>query len=260
MIVRRSASEIARMRQAGALVARAHDAVQAAAAPGVTTAALDQVVRRVIAGGRGTPSFLGYGAGFGRTGFPAAACISTGDVVAHGIPSEHVVLSAGDVVRVDIGAEVDGYHGDAARTFVVGGGVGVGVGVGRVAALIAGTEEALAAGIEAFRVGGHLDDIGAAIQAVARRGGLGIVEDYVGHGIGRALHEDPAVPNTGRRGHGPCLEVGWVLAIEPMFTLGSGATGLDDDGWTIRIADGSPSAHAEHTVALTPDGPEILTA
>lgn len=243
------------MRRAGALVARAHDAVQSAAVAGVTTADLDRVVRGVIEDGRGRPSFLGYGGGFGREGFPGAACISTRDIVAHGIPSTDVELTDGDVVRVDIGAEVDGYHGDAARTFVVGGVAGT-----EVRALIAATSDALAAGIAAFRVGGHLDDIGAAIEAVARAGGHGIVDEYVGHGIGRALHEDPAVPNTGRRGHGPALEVGWVLAIEPMFTLGSGVTRLDDDGWTIRTADGSPSAHWEHTVALTRDGAQVLTA
>lgn len=250
MILRKSASEIARMAEAGAVVAAVHRHVVAAAIPGVTTHDLDGVARAVIRDAGATPSFLGYGAEADRMGFPAAICVSVNDEVVHGIPTSQRALVAGDLVSVDVGACIDGYHADAARSFVVGGGT---------ADLIEATEEALAAGIAAMKVGGHLDDIGAAIHAVAVAHGFTIVEDYVGHGIGRSLHEDPSVPNTGRRGHGPRLDVGWVLAIEPLLTTGTGATRVLDDDWTVVTADGHPAAHAEHTVALTHDGPKILS-
>ena len=256
MILRKSPSEIARMAEAGAVVAAAHDAVAAALAPDVTTHDLDLVARRVIRAHGATPSFLGYGHAADRIGFPAAICASVDDEVVHGIPTSQRRLRAGDLVAVDIGAALDGYHADAARSHVVG---GAGADDERQR-LVDATEAALAAGIAAMQVGGHLDDIGAAVEDVARRAGYAIVEDYVGHGIGRALHEDPSVPNTGRRGHGPRLDVGWVLAIEPLLTTGSGATRTLDDDWTVVTVDGAPAAHAEHTVALTTDGPRILTA
>lgn len=251
MIVRKSPDEIATMARAGAVVARAHEAVREAVRPGATTLDLDRIAEKVIIGEGATPSFKGY------HGFPATLCTSVNDEVVHGIPSSDHVLEHGDVLSVDCGAIVDGFHGDAAVTWVVGGDDAVDP---ATRALIDETREAMWAGIRACEVGNHLGDIGAAIEAVGNRAGRGVVTGYTGHGIGRALHEDPSVPNHGRAGRGMRLTAGLVLAIEPMFTAGRAETAVLEDDWTVISVDGSLSAHWEHTVALTPEGPWVLTA
>ena len=246
-LVRRTADELKTMRRAGRVVAEMHDSIRAAIRPGVTTAELDVVAREVLARRGATSNFLGY------HGFPAVICTSVNEVVIHGIPGPQVLVE-GDIVGVDCGAIIDGWHGDAAFS------VGVGMISRDAERLIAGTEEALVAAIAEMRPGRHLGDVGYAVEQVADRYGFGIADGYCGHGIGRAMHEDPDVPNTGRRGKGSKLESGVVLAIEPMFIAG----GTDDtielpDGWTVVSADFSLAAHCEHTVLVTDHGPEILT-
>jgi methionyl aminopeptidase len=251
VIVRKTSHELARMARAGAVVARAHEEVIARLRPGMSTLDLDGIAEEVIRKHGATPSFKGY------RGFPATLCTSPGDVVVHGIPSAEVTLDEGDVVSIDCGAIVEGFHGDAATTLVVG---GMGAAPGEVQALVDTTRAAMWRGIEQAQAGRRLGDVGAAIQALADERGYGVVRDYVGHGIGRALHEDPSVPNHGTAGRGLRIDRGWVIAIEPMFTLGGAATRTLGDGWTVVTADGSVSAHWEHTVAITPDGPWVLTA
>ena len=240
------------MARSGAVVAAVHEAVRDAIRPGVTTGHLDDVAAAVVARAGATASFLGYGAAPGRRGFPATICVSVGDEVVHGIPSHDRVLVPGDVVSVDAGAVVEGYHSDSAATWVVGDADPA------VSDLVARTRAAMWAGVRAAWVGGRLGDVSAAVEAAAAP--HGIVREYVGHGVGRALHEDPQVPNHGRAGRGVRLAAGLVVAIEPMLTLGDPATDVLDDGWTVVTADGTTAAHWEHTVALTPDGPWVLTA
>jgi methionyl aminopeptidase len=236
------------MRAAGLVVAGALDAVVAALRPGMTTADLDAVARAYISDHGATPSFLGY------HGFPAVICTSVNEQIVHGIPGAQVIHD-GDLVSIDCGAIVSGWHGDAART------VAVGAVSDAEAELLAVTEDALWQGLAAARVGARLSDIGHAVETlVASRGGYGIVEEYVGHGIGTAMHMDPSVPNYGSPGKGPTLVAGMALAIEPMVNLGSRHTRLLDDGWTVVTADGARSAHFEHTVAITDRGPWVLTA
>lgn len=235
------------MREAGRVVARMHAAIRAAAVPGSTTAELDAVARDVLAANGATSNFLGY------HGFPATICASVNDELIHGIPGARV-LRDGDLLSVDCGAIVDGWHGDAAFT------VQVGSTTPDAQALLATAERALAAAVATMRPGRRVGDIGAAVDAVVSAAGYGSPRDYCGHGIGRAMHEEPDVPNRGRRGKGPELEPGVVLAIEPMLIAG----GRDDvreldDGWTVVSADGSLCAHVEHTVLVTEQGPEILT-
>ncbi|WP_238443373.1 type I methionyl aminopeptidase [Salsipaludibacter albus] len=258
MIIKKSRREIEKMAVAGALVARAHEAVRDAVAPGVSTLELDRIAEKVITGDGGIPSFKGYG---GRHGsippFPGTLCTSVNDQIVHGIPSESVVLEEGDLVKLDCGAIVDGYHGDSAATWIVGGEEAVDP---QVADLVRTTRAGMWAGIRSLQVGNRLGDIGSAIEAEANARGYGIVREYVGHGIGRSLHEDPSVPNYGTAGRGAKLSKGWVLAIEPMFNLGGDDTRTLDDHWTVVTADGELSSHWEHTVALTADGPRVLTA
>ena len=235
------------MEAAGRCVARAHEAVRAAARPGVTTVELDQVAERVIRGEGCVPSFLGY------RGFPGSICASPNDVIVHGIPDRRR-LRSGDLLSVDIGAIYEGFHADAACTF------GVGEIRGDAEALSEAARRALWAGLRQARPGGRIGDIGAAVEAVARERGYGVVEGYVGHGIGRQMHEKPDVPNLGRAGRGVRLRMGMALCIEPMFNLGGAETRVDPDGWTVRTADGALSAHWEHTVCLTPDGPLVTTS
>lgn len=235
------------MRAAGRVVAAMHEAIRAAAVPGVTTGALDLVARDVLAGHGARSNFLGY------HGFPATICASVNDELIHGIPGDRVLVD-GDLLSIDCGAVVEGWHGDAAFS------MSVGAPRPEAVALLAAAEQALAAAIDAMRPGRHVGDIGAAVDAVVSAAGYGSPHDYCGHGIGRAMHEDPDVPNRGRRGRGPRLEAGVVLAIEPMLIAG----GRDDvreldDGWTVVSADGSLTAHVEHTVLVTEHGPEILT-
>ncbi len=246
-VTARTADELRVMRRAGRVVAEMHEVLRLALRPGVSTAALDSLAREVLARRGATSNFLGY------YGYPAVICASVNDVVVHGIPSSTVVLAEGDVISIDCGAIVDGWHGDAAFSVAVG---GVSESVER---LLAAVEEALTAAVAAMCAGNHVGDIGCAVAGVASRRGVGIVEDYGGHGIGQAMHEDPLVPNEGRPGQGRPLVVGSVLAIEPMFTLGGGTTFTESDGWTVRTSDGSWSAHSEHTVAITEHGPEVLT-
>ncbi|MDP9464043.1 MAG: type I methionyl aminopeptidase [Actinomycetota bacterium] len=244
---RRSTDELRYMRAAGAVVAEMHQAIRAAARPDVTTLHLDRVARDVLTARRATSNFLGY------HGYPAVICASVNDEVVHGIPSERP-LQDGDIVSIDCGAIVNGWHGDAAFTMGVG---TISVDAQR---LIDTADRALAAAIAAMRSGGNLGDVGAAIESVVSAAGYGSPRDYCGHGIGRAMHEDPDVENRGRRGKGPRLEPGVVLAIEPMLIAGGNdAVLVLDDDWTVVTADGSLAAHAEHTVVVTDHGPEILT-
>ncbi|HVU74832.1 MAG TPA: type I methionyl aminopeptidase [Mycobacteriales bacterium] len=248
----RTPDELRKMRAAGLLVARTLAALRAAIAPGVSTGELDDLARTTIEGAGGVPSFLGY------HGFPASTCISVGAEVIHGIPRPDRVLAVGDVVSVDCGAIVDGWHGDAAFTAVVGGSDAAGPGVRH---LVEQTEQALWAGLAAAAPGGRLGDIGTAVDGVLSAAGLGGLRDYTGHGIGRAMHTAPDVENRpGGSDRRLRLEPGLALAIEPMATLGAPAVHELDDGWTVVTDDGQPGAHWEHTVAVTPTGPWVLTA
>ncbi len=242
-------AQIAVMREAGLVVATALGAVTGAIEPGISTAELDAIAERAIRSAGATPSFKGY------HGYPACICTSVNEQVVHGIPSTRQLLKPGDLISVDCGAIVHGYHGDAAVT------VGVGE-LGQPLADLAGAcELALRAGIAQARPGGHLTDISHAIeQSVLASGAYGIIREYTGHGIGTSMHMPPAVPNYGRPGRGPLLAEGMTLAIEPMLVLGSPVTRLLADGWTVISADGSSAAHFEHTVAITADGPVVLTA
>lgn len=207
---------------------------------------LDAIAAEIIRDHGCTPSFLGY------HGFPASICASPNDVIVHGIPGEHRLIE-GDVLSVDAGAIFDGYHGDAAFT------VAVGSVPDQVADLIETTERAMWAGIAATRSGARVGDISAAVQAVGDERGYGIVREYVGHGIGRHMHEEPQIPNYGNPGKGLKLRTGMAICIEPMFNAGGWETKVDPDGWTVRTADGSVSAHFEHTICLTPDGVVVTT-
>jgi len=251
MIIKKSGDELAKMHRAGQVVARVHEAMQRKIEPGMTTLDLDRIAADIIASHDATPSFKGY------RGFPASLCTSVNHEIVHGIPSKDVRLAEGDVISIDCGAIVDGYHGDSAVTLIVGDEEAA---PQPVRELIRITYESLWSGLEAAVAGNRLGDIGAAIEVHARPYGYGVVREYVGHGIGRALHEDPSVPNYGTAGRGMKLSRGWVLAIEPMFNLGTRETRTLNDGWTVVTADGQVSAHWEHTVAITPDGPWILTA
>lgn len=251
MITWKSAEDIDRMARAGALVARALETVTAALQPGMTTLELDRIAAGVIDAAGATPSFKGY------QGFPATLCTSRNQQIVHGIPSADVRLAAGELLSIDCGAIVEGFHGDSAVTVIVG---GADAAPAEICALVDATRTALWRGLAQVQAGHRLGDIGAAVQAVADRQGYGVVREYVGHGIGRSLHEDPAVPNYGAAGHGLELSPGLVLAVEPMFNLGTAATQVLADGWTVETADGAWSAHWEHTVALTADGPRVLTA
>lgn len=253
MIVRKTAAEIDLMREAGRVVADALAAVRDAATVGTTLKELDEVAHDVMKRAGATPAFLGYQPGFASSPFPGVICSSVNDAVVHGIP-DGTVLADGDLVSIDCGAILDAWVGDAAITFVVG------QARPEDLDLIAHTDEALAAGIAAAQPGNRLGDIGAAISAIAREHGYGMPEGWGGHGIGREMHQDPSVPNEGRAGRGLKLKPGLVICIEPMFMAGgSNDYELDDDGWTVRTIDGSRAAHSEHALAITEDGPRILT-
>ncbi len=236
------------MREAGRVSSRALRMVGEAVRPGVTTAELDEIAETVIRDAGAVPAFKGY------HGFPATLCTSVNSQVVHGIPSRKVVLNPGDILSVDVGAVLNGYYGDNASTFPVG------EVSERARLLIETTKASLAAGIEQCVPGRRLYDIGAAVQRVAEAQGFGVVREYVGHGIGQAMHEDPNVPNYGKPGTGPMLEPGMVLAIEPMVNAGGFHVDALSDGWTVVTRDGSLSAHFEHTVAVTREGPLVLTA
>lgn len=249
VIIIKSPGEIEVMKEAGRISAKALRVACEAAAPGVTTAEIDAIAEETIRKEGAVPSFLGY------AGFPGSICASVNEQVVHGIPSPKKVLKEGDILTVDVGAIFDGYHGDNANT------VGVGTIDPDSQRLIDVTRRALYAGIEAARIGNHLCDVSAAIGAVADEAGLGIVREYVGHGIGRDMHEDPNVPNyyDESLGQGPLLRKGMVIAIEPMLNLGGDAVRTLRDGWTVITRDKKRSAQIEHTIALTAEGPIILT-
>ena len=252
MVTRKSKDEIARMRRAGRVVAEVLALIEAEIRPGVTTGHLDRIAEAHIRSTGATPSFKGYPGINPRRPFPASICISIDDEIVHGIPGERVIR-AGQVVSIDAGAIVDGWHGDAARTFYVG------EPPADVARLIETTRAAMMAGIAAALPGNHIEDISAAVEDVALPHGYGIVRQFVGHGIGTQMHEEPQVPNyrTGRKGRK--LEPGLCLAIEPMFTMGAYQAHVLADDWTVSTVDGSLAAHFEHSIAVTEHGPEILT-
>jgi methionyl aminopeptidase len=245
--------QVDKLHAAGQVVARALAAVRAAAAVGVTLRELDEIADRVIRDAGATPAFRGYHPHFAPTPFPGTICASVNEVIVHGIPDD-TPLQDGDLLSIDCGAHLDGWTGDAAFSAVIG------TADPRDEALIEVTREALWAGIEQARPGNRIGDIAAAIGEVARGHGYGMPPDWGGHGIGRAMHEDPSVPNEGRRGRGLKLKAGLVICIEPMLHHGGDAYVLADDGWSVCTADGSRAAHEEHAVAITADGPVVLTA
>ena len=245
MITIRGHEELLKLEEASRIVLETLDAVEKAVAPGVTTEELDRVAEAEIRRQGARPAFIGY------RGYPKTLCTSVNDEVVHGIPGKRA-LKEGDVVGIDCGAVVDGYFGDAARTLAVG------KIPAETAKLVETTRKALMAGIAAVRPGGRVSDIGAAVEAVALVHGYGVVRDFVGHGVGTALHEEPQIPNYGPAGRGSLLKAGMVLAIEPMFNLGRAEVSVDGDGWTVRTRDRSVSAHFEHTIAIEPDGAVIL--
>lgn len=251
MIELKTESEIERMRRAARITAEILAALREKARPGVTTGDLDREAARLIAKSGARSAFKNYRVG--DAVYPAVLCASVNDEIVHGIPSETRELAEGDILGLDFGVEIDGYFADSAVT----------VAIGNVdeesARLIKATEESMAYGIEQARDGARLGDIGSAVQEKAEAAGFSVVRDFVGHGIGRALHEDPQVPNFGKRGRGRTITAGMVLAIEPMVNAGTAAVKVDEDGWTARTADGRRSAHFEHTVVVTRRGPEILT-
>jgi len=245
----KSPEELARMRQAGLVVARTLRVLAEAVRPGVTTAELDAIAAREISLAGAIPSFLGY------FDYPATICTSVNEEVVHGIPGQSRRLRPGDIISIDCGAILDGWHGDAA----------ISVGVGDIdpadQALIDACQAALWQGISRARTGGRLSDISNAVErSVRASGAYGLIREYTGHGIGTAMHMEPAVPNYGSPGRGPRLSPGMALAIEPMITRGGRLTTELSDGWTVVTADGSRAAHFEHTVAITPEGPWVLTA
>ena len=246
MITIKSRKEFEKMAVAGQTVAVVLAAVKGAAEPGVSLKELDALAADVIKSRGCTASFLGY------HGYPASICTSPNSVIVHGIPSDYR-LAEGDLLSVDAGAIYEGFHGDAAVTFAIG------EASPEAKLLIDTTERALAAGIAEVKAGARLGDIGHAVESEAHAHGLGVVREYVGHGIGRQMHEDPQVPNYGKPGTGTKLKKGMAICIEPMFNLGGYETVVEPDGWTVVTADGSLSAHFEHTIAVTDRGPRVMT-
>lgn len=245
-------AQIEAMRRAGRLVARTLNEVVAAIRPGVTTSQLDALAERIIRSAGGIPSFKGYPRGSDNP-FPASVCASVNSEIVHGIPGRRVLVE-GDIISLDVGVIVDGWHGDSAIT------VPVGTMKPEAERLMKAGQEALAAALAVARANGRLSDLGAAIEATAAQYGFGVVREYVGHGIGRRLHEEPQVFNYGPAGQGPVLRPGMTLAVEPMLNAGGSATEVLDDKWTVVTADRSLSVHFEHTIAITADGePDILT-
>lgn len=246
-VIKKSPAQIECMKEAGRVSAKVLRLAGGIIKPGISTLEIDQFIERMIRMEGAIPGFKGL------YGFPGSACISVNDAIVHGIPSASVILKEGDIVSIDTGATVDGWVGDNAWTFPVG----------KISEekqrLLDVTEKCMWAGLDAARVGNRLGDIGAAVQSIAEAAGYGVVREYVGHGIGRSMHEDPNVPNYGRRHTGLKLEEGMILAIEPMINMGTHRTKEGSDGWIVYTADGKPSAHFEKTVAITKDGPVITT-
>ena len=247
MIVLKTSNELSFMKDACVLSAQALQIAGEAVRPGVSTWEIDKIAHDFIVNHGGTPSFLGY------SGYPATACISVNHQVIHGIPSKQVILKEGDIVSIDLGANLHGYHGDNAATFAVG---AVSPEAQRLMDI---TREALYKGIDAAVSGGRIGDISAAVQQHAEGAGFSVVRQFVGHGVGKKLHEEPEVPNFGTAGRGVRLIPGMTLAIEPMINMGTPGVRTLKDGWTVETADGALSAHFEHTIAITSNGPVILT-
>lgn len=247
MIILKSPRELEIMRTANKIVAETHALLTEHLVPGISTAELDRLGEEFIRKAGGVPSFKGY------HGYPAALCISINEEVVHGIPSKSRIIEEGDLVSIDIGVYYDGFHGDAARSY----------GIGRISEeaerLLKVTRESFFKGLEEAFIGNRLTDISHAIQKYAEGNGFSVVRDYVGHGIGRKMHEDPQVPNFGKPNRGPLLKAGMTLAIEPMLNAGTYQVKTLDDGWTVVTRDGSLSAHYENTIAITENGPEILS-
>ena len=246
MIVLKTTEEIEIMRRAGQVVARTLDMVEKTIRPGMTTGELDALIEQCILDQDAVPGFKDY------QGFPASACISIDDEVVHGIPGERIIRE-GEIVSVDVGSIVDGFYGDSARYFAVG------EVTEEKSRLLDNTRKCLQAGIDKARKDNKLGQISAAVQETAEAAGYGVVRQLVGHGIGRNMHEEPQVPNFGSPHDGPVLKTGMVLAIEPMINMGTYKVKTMPDGWTVVTADGQPSAHFEHTVAITDHGPQLLT-
>ncbi len=245
--MRRNRDELAKMRRAGRVVAEIHEATRAVIRPGVTTEDIDRVAREVLEKRDAKSNFLNY------HGFPAVVCTSPNSMIVHGIPSPEVVLVEGDIISIDCGAIIEGYHGDAAYT------TGVGEVPAEATRLMEVTKASLFAGIEQLTDGNRLHEVGRAVQQVAEAAGFSVVREYVGHGIGTAMHEDPQVPNYWPGNPGPMLKTGMVFAVEPMVNAGGPGTEQLDDGWSVVTADGRLSAHFEHTIAVTDNGPEVFT-
>lgn len=247
MIILKSPRELEKMRVANKIVAETHAFLAEHLVPGISTAEIDRLGEEYIKKSGGIPSFKGY------QGYPAALCISINEEVVHGIPNKKRIIEEGDLVSIDIGVFYDGFHGDAARSY----------GIGKISEeaerLLKITEESFFKGLEKAFIGNRLTDISHAIQKHAESNGFSVVRDYVGHGIGRKMHEDPQVPNFGRPNRGPLLKAGMTLAIEPMINLGTYQVKTLDDGWTVVTGDGKLSAHYENTIAITEKGPEILS-
>lgn len=246
MIVLKTAHEIDAMRRAGKITAAARALAGEMVKPGVSTKAIDKAVHDFIVGQGGRPAFLHY------NGYPASTCISINDRVIHGIP-DSVKIKEGDIVSVDVGVFIDGYNGDCAATYIAG------TGSSEVRKLVEVTRQSFFEGIKFARAGCRISDISHAVQQYAERHGYSVVREYVGHGIGEKMHEDPEVPNYGNPGHGPRLMPGMTIAVEPMINMGGAAVRVLDDGWTVVTKDGKPSAHYENTVLITAGDPEILT-
>jgi len=246
MIIGKSQKEIDKMRASGQLVGQVLQELRAMVEPGVTTLEVDTAADRMIRDAGAYPTFKGY------NGFPFSICASVNEQIVHGFPSSYE-LQEGDIFSIDVGATLDGFVGDTATT------IPVGMASEDRLKLIRVTEECLELAIEQCRAGKHLGDIGWVVQSHAEEHGYSVVRDYVGHGIGRRMHEDPQIPNYGKPGKGPKIKKGYVFAVEPMVNMGSYYTKTLKDGWTVVTVDGLPSAHAEHTIAITEDGPEVLT-
>lgn len=246
MITIKNSQEIASMKKSGQITAAAMEAAKAVIRPGVTTKEIDNAVHKAITSRGATPSFLGYG------GFPASACVSVNDEVIHGIPGDRVIRT-GDLVKIDVGAFFEGFHGDCAATFAVG----------KVSAeakkLMDATRQSFYEGIKFARVGYRISDISHAVEEYAARFGFGIVRQWTGHGVGRQLHEDPEVPNFGKPGHGPRLLPGMTICVEPMINIGSYEVKVMQDNWTVKTIDHSLSAHYEHSILITTGDPVLLT-
>ncbi|MDK2902945.1 MAG: methionyl aminopeptidase [Clostridiales bacterium] len=253
MITLKSHHEIELMREAGRLVAQTHELLRSAIKPGITTAELDRMAESFITSHNAIPSFKGYSAQPGVKPFPASICASVNDEVVHGIPSDDKVLQNGDIISIDIGAILNGYHGDAARTYAVG---EISDDAMR---LIDVTRQSFFEGFKFAMHGHRLTDISNAIQQYVESNGYSVVREYLGHGIGKEMHEDPPVPNFGRPGRGPRLEAGMTLAIEPMVNMGTYRVKVMPNMWTVKTQDGSLSAHYENTIAITEQNPIILT-